>query len=70
MNWSDKARQIAEELCDVESLSGMDIESFIIYDEDGRIDLRYLRELILPMVVKAAVQGMAFECDNWLFNKK
>ena len=66
MNWSEKAQEIADKICTEDALAKMDVESYIIYDDDGRLELRYLLDAILPMVRKAAIEGMKFECDNWL----
>lgn len=69
MSWKDKAKEIAEKICNVEALKEMDIESNIIYDEDGRLDLNYIRDAILPMIEKAALDGIKYECDNWVLQR-
>lgn len=65
MNWSDKAEQIAESVCSVKALKDVEIGDNIIYDEDGVLNLVLIRDTLMPIVKKAALQGMAFECDNW-----
>lgn len=50
MNWSDKAKEIAEN----------------IYDKMFRPNPSHSKENLMEMLEKAAYEGMAFECDNWV----
>ena len=66
MNWSDKAREIAEKVCNVETLQRTDFASKIIYDDNGRLDLEHIRHYFQKYLEEAAIKGMEFECENWL----
>lgn len=54
MNWSEKAKEIAEELLDKM--------------ENGVVG-SYTRDGVLNALQKAAIDGMAFECDNWVLKR-
>lgn len=69
MNWNDKAREIAERICTREELEKADFADNIIYDENGRLDLNYIVAALRPLVEKAAMEGMKFECDEWCHRK-
>lgn len=50
MNWSDKAKEIAEN----------------IYDEKHRPNPSSSKEHLIEMLEEAAIKGMEFELKNWL----
>lgn len=54
MNWSDQAKQIADEI----------LEKM----ENGVVG-SYTRDDVISGLCKAAMQGMAFECDNWVLKR-
>lgn len=70
MNWNDKAREIAERICTCDELEKADFADNIIYDENGRLDLNHIVSAIRPLVEKAAMEGMKFECDEWCHGKR
>lgn len=51
MNWSEKAQKIAEEILD---------------EMEGGIVSSYTRDDVIAGLKKAAIEGMKFECENWL----
>lgn len=51
MNWSEKAQEIAEEILD---------------EIEGGVVSSYTRDDVIAGLKKAAIEGMKFECDNWL----
>lgn len=55
MNWSDKAKEIAKEILDKM--------------ENGVVG-SYTRDDVLHALQKAAIDGMAFECDNWVLKRQ
>ncbi len=55
MNWSEKSKEIAEEI--------------LVKMEDCSSG-SYTRDDMLRCLQKAAMSGMAFECDNWIKKRK
>ena len=55
MNWSEKSKEIAEEI--------------LVKMEDCSSG-SYTRDDMLQCLQKAAMSGMAFECDNWIKKRK
>lgn len=70
MNWSDKAKEIAEQICSVETLDKKDFASEIIYNEDGTLDIEHIRQVLLPFIEEAAIKGMEYELQAWLNRPK
>lgn len=66
MNWSDKAKEIAEQICSVETLNKKDFASEIIYNEDGTLDIEHIRQVLLPFLEEAAIKGMEYELNLWM----
>jgi hypothetical protein len=62
MNWSEKAKEIAESVCTEQALDNERIGD--ISDKSA------IRKAIMPIAMKAALMGMAFECDNWVLKRK
>ena len=55
MNWTDKAKEIAEE---------------ILKQENGNHKENYTREEVIELLRRAAYIGMEFECDNWFLKRR
>ena len=51
MNWTDKANKIAEQ---------------ILEEMENGVVCSYTRDDVITGLKKAAIEGMKFECDNWL----
>ena len=55
MNWTEKAKEIAEE---------------ILKEGNGNNRDNYTRDEVLKLLRKAAYSGMEFECDNWFLKRR
>ena len=55
MNWSDKANEIADE---------------ILNKMEDCSSGSYTRDDMLRCLQKAAMSGMAYECDNWVLKRQ
>lgn len=62
MNWSEKAKEIAESVCNGQTFA--DAAFGEISDKSAILNA------IMPVAMKAALMGMAFECDNWVLKRK